>query len=64
MIRIFIVLIMSRVLRVQGLATIKGAVQAIEAFAKWLVEMLHKCPVELCDLLVDFVKKYFGKFKF
>uniref|UniRef100_A0A914L757 Uncoordinated protein 79 n=3 Tax=Meloidogyne TaxID=189290 RepID=A0A914L757_MELIC len=51
MIRIFIVLIMSRVLRVQGLATIKGAVQAIEAFAKWLVEMLHKCPVELCDLL-------------
>nr|CAD2134462.1 unnamed protein product [Meloidogyne enterolobii] len=45
------VLIMSRVLRVQGLATIKGAVQAIEAFAKWLVEMLHKCPVELCDLL-------------
>uniref|UniRef100_A0A1I8BP04 Ras-GAP domain-containing protein n=1 Tax=Meloidogyne hapla TaxID=6305 RepID=A0A1I8BP04_MELHA len=42
---------MSRVLRVQGLATIKGAVQAIESFAKWLVEMLHKCPVELCDLL-------------
>lgn len=44
------VLVMSRMFRVQSFATIKGAVQLIEAFAKWLVEILHKTPVDLWDL--------------
>jgi len=44
------VLVISRVLRVQSFATIKGAVQLVEAFAKWMVEILHKCPVDLWDL--------------
>jgi hypothetical protein len=43
---------MSRVLRVQGFATIKGSVQLMEAFGKWLVEIVHRCPVELWDLCV------------
>uniref|UniRef100_A0A183BT47 Protein unc-79 homolog n=1 Tax=Globodera pallida TaxID=36090 RepID=A0A183BT47_GLOPA len=46
------VLVMSRVMRVQNFASIKGAVQLVESFAKWLVEMLHRCPVELRDLLL------------
>ncbi|KAL3120700.1 hypothetical protein niasHT_007992 [Heterodera trifolii] len=46
------VLVMSRVMRVQNFASIKGAAQLVESFAKWLVEMLHRCPVELRDMLL------------
>lgn len=45
------VILMIHVMRVQNFATFKSSVIMVEAYAKWLTEVLHNCPVELRDLL-------------
>ncbi|KAE9556072.1 hypothetical protein FO519_000706 [Halicephalobus sp. NKZ332] len=45
------VTIMTFVMRIQNFSSLKSSVALIEAYSKWLTEVLHDCHVELRDLL-------------
>lgn len=45
------VTIMTFIMRVQNFSSLKSSVALVEAYSKWLTEVLHDCHIELRDLL-------------
>uniref|UniRef100_A0A1I7SQ44 Uncoordinated protein 79 n=2 Tax=Bursaphelenchus xylophilus TaxID=6326 RepID=A0A1I7SQ44_BURXY len=46
-----LIVIMSQVMKVQNFSTFKTSVAMVEAYGKWMTEVLHECKADLKDLL-------------